>query len=441
MDHHVLVLAMSTLPTYVTKGMKETAYQLRKDDELVGQTFYGLGQLEVIPQFIQHTQDTTITDVIILETLETKAPVAYVNNDPVATCTTIAELYGGSKICMEGLREITHTEFFKRRMEWLGLSPRYESVEIHVEDPSEGLATLQRRIRELYAECLQSDGDWKLWLDTHGGFREVSMAMFGLMQMLAAPDEQELAGYSDNAGARDAIKRLSDGRDTIPVTGVYSIEFDPAHRNETQAILDRTGFYGTFTKPAVEAYMNYGQYAQMVLRSDAKNADGTIHPYSFISYRRLDAPKERYAFLGVMRKLGLHYWYDDDIQMQENWAERLVEANKDCSALIALVTKGYFASYQCVKELRQALDAQKLVILVSLDQTSLSEQNRDHVLSRHEGSAEVVRVSKDEMSAILAKQHLAIRDLIRDGCLQTSELEKRLLDLVKNEPETFGRTK
>lgn len=429
-NYHVLVLAMSTLPSSVVSGKGETFYRLKRSGLLVEPTYRGLGQLEVLPLFVRHTYETDITHIIVLATQETRMPIDYVDANAQATCRELARLYDGRKLHMGDLKEISHLEFFRRRLAWEGLRPQFCDISIDVEDPAPGLEELLKKVRTLYAQCLQEDGDWNLWLDTHGGFREISMAMFGLMQMLAAPGEQELTTFASTEADANAIKRLNDGRDTIPITGVYSIEFDAerARKGECQAILDRTSFYRTFTKPAIEAYMNYGQYAQMMLRSDTRYVNGSISPYAFISYRRTDAPKERYTFLGNMKKLGLRYWYDDAIAMQQDWLQELRRACDECSVFVALISKNYFGSYQCVRELRQAIDGQKPIVLVSLDGTEIYAA-KGGLCQRDTESQNTATISEDELAVLSAKQHIMLSNLVIDGVFQTSELERRLQEL------------
>lgn len=418
MDHNVFVLAMSTL-----NGSRVSTYQFRRDGAYIGNKYEGLGQLEPVPQYVREAFGVPITHMVILATKETYLPVNREFVDP----------YDGVLFSLEGLDEVSAVGLFKRRMQWLGIEPEYIEIPICEEDPTPGLEELQQRIRNLYGNCQAEGGEWRLWIDTHGGFREVSMAMFGLMQMLAAPDEQDFASYSRDSGVANVIKRLTDGRDTVPVTGVYTIWYDPS-RKGPNAIVDRTSFYAAFTKPAIEAYMNYGQFAQMTLRSNIKDAAGNIQPYAFISYRRTDAPKERYTFLGMMKKFGYRYWYDDSIDPQADWLKTLEKRNEESSVFIALVTRNYFSSYQCVRELKQAVDQKKLIVLAKLDDTSLSAFEEDITVARP-GTSDKVTMTKDELAAITSRQHILLSELIREGVFQQSELELRFDKLYGKYPE------
>lgn len=461
MDYHVLVLAMSTLPPAIKgkedeKGnlerdangnpfpMSENKYALkesekrdseksavkretegtpREQDDRKSEEYRGLGQLEVIPQFIRSHLKADITHIFILETKEVRKAIDYVKEDPKLTCERIAELYGDKYLSMEGLVTISHTQFFERRMGWLGITPAFEHIDVDVDNPSEGLANLQEKIRKLYKDCLAAQGDWKLWLDTHGGFREVSSAMFGLMQMLAAPDEQDFVGYTADERMQDSIKRLTDGRDTVPVTGVYSVEFNPADAKQgaAQHIVDRTNFYSVFTKPAVEAYMNYGQYAQMLLKPEIDLRADNVPAFSFISYRRLDASKERYTVLGTLKKLGFRYWYDDAIKPQADWQWELETANKLCNVFIALVSEGYYDSYRCVQELKQALDSKKLIVLVSLDNKVSIKGPEGGIFKKHPSdNLDPIRISRVELDSISDKQQITLKNKVIEGVLQTT---------------------
>lgn len=439
MDRNVLVLAMSTLPGWVldTDSAKTTKYKFKENGVLQDPPYEGVGQLEVVPMFIQNRFKTTITHVIILATTETLGPITYRDksrtlHDAHQTYAKIIKLYSGRLALNEevphelGADEgMSHIEFFERRLAHEGLRPTFEVIGIDPQDLEPGLEELQVRIRTLYRECTDTGGEWRLWLDVHGGFRDVSMAMFGLMQMLVAPDEQDFAKFMQGDTAlSNAIKRMGDGRDTVPITAVYTIAYDQA--NKIQAILDKTDFYSNFTKPAIQAYMNYGQYAQMLLKPD------TSGPYAFISYRRDDAKLERYAFLGSMKRFGYRFWYDDGIELQMDWEKALSDAlaSDKCVVLIAIVTKTYYKSEQCVKELDQAIREGKLVILVSPDKTPLYAADKDI-------EAGGIVIKKEVLEGVVRYQQFNMETHILDEVFQEPAVEARLAWLAEHD-ERFG---
>jgi len=307
-------------------------------------------------------------------------------------------------------------------------------------EPEVGFEDLEKRVRGLYRDYLEDkkkdpDCEWHLWIDVHGAFREISMAMFGLIQMLAAPDEQDFARFnSRDEELAEAIKRMGDGRDTVPIDAVYTIEYDQS-RN-VQLILNRTDFYANFTRPAIQAYLNYGQYAQMFLKSTADEG-----PYSFISYKHGESRLERYALLGSMKQRGYRYWYDDAIELQHDWEKTLQNAVKKCSTFIAVVTKGYESSYVCLCELSQALEAGKLVVLVSPDDTPLYASDHDWRAQGKDRDGNVVEavVTSSDLGSIVQKQQLAFKSHILNDVFQESAVADRLEKLRAYDPR-FAET-
>jgi hypothetical protein len=439
MGCHVLVLAMSTLSARVLSG--PSAYKFKAFDEAekessgeyVGEPIAGLGQMEVIPKYLKREyeaegKDTpAITHIVILQTPESTKPAEFFNvprkgcKSAEETCQAIRDKYDGTYIDMGDLSAISAVEFFKRRMKNEGIEAEFIPIDVNTEKPETGMHELQTTIRNLYA---RSEGDWKLWLDIHGGFRDISMVMFGLLQMLAAPDEQDLGNITSVSPDISAyIKHFNDQQSTVPVDEIYTIEHDP--ETHLGVILERTSFYRTFAKPAITAYMNYGQYAQMALRSSI-DIGHDPDPYAFISYRRIDATSERYTFLGVLKKNDYLYWYDDSIKPLDVWRDDLITAVDKCTVFFALITRRYYESLQCVKELKQAIKKGKLVIFVSLDQTTLYKPQGDiHIVE----DDDEVTLPASMLAPYLDIQQFSLEALVHEGVFQESELKKRLEEL------------
>lgn len=453
MDFGVLVLAMSTL-----SDTTKSTYHVKQNGQRGTESYQGIGQLEVVPLYLTRGRHEHITHIVLMETDEVVKPQQFGRDQskisPEDTCAKIRRDCP-KDIDWEGVGStISASEFFVRRMSRKDITPTYVrpdvvltsyewpsgtdpqlhyGIPLDPDDLPTGLETLQMVIRELYRQYLESKredeaSEWKLWLDAHGAFREVSLAMFGLVQMLAAPDEQELLLLEPDLAKRDALqKRFGDGKDTVPVTGVYTVNYNPS-RHEGD-IIDQTEFYRTFIGPAITEYLNYGQYAQMFLRSDAQDGEGNyLHPYAFVSYRRSDSAKERFAFLGALREGGFRYWYDDAIEPEARWADRLREANENCDVFIAIVTRGYYESFQCVKEMRQALDNGKPIYLVSPDKTPLYAPDCGIRVLDSTSDEELV-IYQWELADLAKRQHLPLDILMVDGVFQPPELRERLSKL------------
>ena len=405
MDVHVLALAMSDLRDPLDSGtdtIREGKYYCGTEDNIAFQCS-GIGQLEVIPQYITGHLDTGITHIIILETPETKKELNYDWKRINALC--------GNTLFPDDMPEegLSAVRFFKHRMHAMkingdGPDPEYIDLDLDIDHPEAGLEKLLQTIRTLYNECEQENGDWKLWLDTHGAFREVSLAMFALMQVLSSSPVE-------------GIPQLTDGLGIIPVDQVFTVNYNPDKR--MNQIRDLTDFYRMFTGPAFKAYMNYGQY----FLSHLEAYEGE-DPYAFISYRTADAMKERYLVLGMLKKAGLLYWYDDGIHIHDNWQTTLFERNRDSAVFIALLSEGYFHSYECVKELRQALDEGKPVIFISLDRTLpyISGELRCGKAGRE------IIITAEETAKLVQSNHIVLKKYDVDGVFQE---ERFLAELMR----------
>ena len=453
-DYRVLVLAMSTLSDPLQKSFGKTAFEnlyVFKETDKSGNTvssdvYRGLGQLEPVPQYLLDTYGA-ITHYVILETDSVKVTKSYkwdkINEKIEAE---------GDKAVLEYFpgEAISAVAFFKKRVDAFHRMrsfklPTYVDVDFSDDDPEPGLANLLKSIRYLYKKCKEEnkncnmDDCWQLFVDVHGGLRDASFAIFSLIHNLSAPDEQDLSEWDEKINL--AVTHLTDGKGTVPVKRVFTINFDSTDRSGPQLIVDKTELYGVFIRESLEVYMNYGQYAGIALKTDIDLAAETVAPYAFISYRRMDAPKERFAFLGILKKEGYRYWYDDAIDLQEDWAKKLKEANDKSAVFIALITAHYYESYQCVKELRQALDKMKTVeesvcriLLVSTDGTSLYPPIEGDLTVTDEQSG--VTIKKSEFDKLKKVNHCNLGSLMYEGVFNKSRLIEKLVKLC-NTNEAF----
>lgn len=403
-DTHVLVLAMSDL-----SGLNVNYYQYKPENGTESEVIEGIGQLEVIPQFIDKYIKEKITHIVILETKLTQKRLTedFIESVKKANSSSDQPIirFESQDDEMKFYDEVCAVSFFKRRMKEFGITPAYVDVDFDEDNPEQGFKELLDAVRELYRECQENNGDWKLWMDSHGGFRDVSMALDTLLQVLSLTD---MTGYP----------KLMDGQKIIGVNGVYSVKFTKNSTKENPCpIVDRTDFYSKFTTSALRTYMNYGQYLQTMLSPYEGNLE-----YAFISYKHGEAEKERLTFLSLMKKEDYRYWYDDGIRVQEDWEKKLEE--KKCSdkniLFIALISEGYFSSPQCLKELKDAIRLEKKIILVSLDHSPLY-LNHDLIAER-DGLR--VEIPSEELNSLSKPQHIDLHTYIKNDVLQ----ERRLLD-------------
>ena len=455
--YRVLVLAMSTLPDplHGHKDPFKNIYKYQRleteDDTIyrVRQEYRGIGQLEPVPQYLLDRYGE-ITHYVILATKEAKASLSYpFSVDELKT--KIRETGIGGEITFNAGETISAVTFFEKRVEAFHKEKTFmrpcfkDDICLSEDKPEEGIEELMQYIRNLYKDYRKDNKDigldedpdqnWKLYVDIHGGLRAMSFIASTLIQVLSMPDLDEEKDVMSKEGEteKNYIARLTDGRPVIPVTKIYTINYDNSGNNISY-IVDQTKLYDVYSRESIEAYMNYGQYAQMALRSRIDPFDATVKPYAFISYRRTDAPKERFTFIGSLKQAGFRYWYDDSIPVLEDWKKTLEQANSNCKIFIALISKEYFNSFQCVKELTQAIQENKQIFLVSIDQTPLYlslEEGKDSIYltnGEKEGSGkfEHAEIKKSDLEEIKKKQHQALDNNMRDGIFQPSALIDKL---------------
>jgi hypothetical protein len=123
--------------------------------------------------------------------------------------------------------------------------------------------------------------------------------------------------------------------------------------------------------------------------------------------------------------------------LHKDWAKELQVANAQSTVFIALVTKGYATSYQCMLELRRAIDADKPILLVALDLTSpysLRDGSKGIRLEPDDGEGEPVIITDEELATILSKQQLVLSRLVTpDGVFQEENLLFKLRELCTHD--------
>ena len=448
--YSVLVLTMSTLSDPLTQNpdpfQNRYILQVQNEDNsfrLVGETYHAIGQLEPVPQYILDTY-RKITHYIILATEKAKNPLSY---DWKSINKKIVETGINGQIEYIKDEKISAVTFFEKRIKALhklkGVEePSFSVVDISENDPGKGIKELLDEVRGIYKKCVETNTDesiddcWSLYVDIHGGLRATSFATFTLIQILSAPDMDDEKDLEKKSGEskEQYIARLTDGKPTIPVTKIYTVNFDPTDRGMNY-IVDQTKLYNVYTKESIEAYMNYGQYAQMALRSRIDPFADEVKPYAFISYRRTDAPKERFTFLGSLKKGGYRYWYDDSIPVMDDWKKTLEQANEKCSVFIALITKDYYRSYQCLKEMAQAIDQKKPILLYSLDKTPLYspiKKGDDSITQTNSETNDSITIYRENIEkSIDWRNHLALDNQLFDDIYQLPAL----LDKLSSNPE------
>ena len=93
-------------------------------------------------------------------------------------------------------------------------------------------------------------------------------------------------------------------------------------------------------------------------------------PYLFVSYAHENA-EEVYRDLTFLNDQGFRIWYDDGISPGHNWPEALAEAIAKCDLFLYFVSKDSIESSHCQRELHFAMEGDKQVVAVHVDNATL----------------------------------------------------------------------
>ena len=94
-------------------------------------------------------------------------------------------------------------------------------------------------------------------------------------------------------------------------------------------------------------------------------------PYIFISYAHKDSAK----MLPIIRKLqqiGFRIWFDEGIEAGSEWPEYVAEHLLNSSCVLAFITKNAVASPNCRQEINFAIDEEKPLLVIHLEETTLT---------------------------------------------------------------------
>ncbi len=409
---HVLVLAMSDLYSLDTVHYKSGKRLLPY-----------CGQLEVIPLYLSEIKNETITHIIILETATAKKAIKKLDEgEPDPKKKVFPKLQGKT----EGLLgiepkdlsdNISATVFFEERIKYLigegriKALPQFIHIGISENKMEAGFSKLMQQIQDLYNECINKGGDWKLWLDIHGAFREISMGFFSLMQNLSIGDI-------------DSDPKYSEVIQTVPITNVYTTDF---RRGKPTNIINRTKYYEPMIGNTLKKYANYGQYFLKSLQPVEKP------PYAFIGYKHRDNLKTRYALMGFLKEKGLRFWYDDGIHITKDWKDQIDKHIKGCEVFFAFITPGYFSSFQCMRELRLALDNSKKIVFFSFDGDGLESNKEPYIsgINLKDENGKSVIISSNELARLSKKQHINLADENTPYINSDFTIQERLMDKIK----------
>lgn len=90
-------------------------------------------------------------------------------------------------------------------------------------------------------------------------------------------------------------------------------------------------------------------------------------PYIFLSYCHKDAARV-YPIMEQMAQHGCRIWYDDGNHPGDDWLENIAQHLNDCSICLAMISENSAASHNCRNELSFAVECQKTLLAVLLEE-------------------------------------------------------------------------
>jgi len=288
----------------------------------------GYYQLEPIPWFIDNALKEYVTDVVLLETEEAKnGKRSFVS--PAPTPARDPEQRKAQAVDVQD-NEWTVADYFETWLkDFWGSELRIHHIPVNERRPADTIDNVMAIIRELHKQ-ISDEGEWRLWIDTHGSFRDITLALVSAARYFA----------TDNG---KPIK-------TNAILSVYH-----SQTTKEDLILDQTAFYFAESAEALKRFLDYGQYLSLKFQPYEGNKE-----HAFISYRH-DGD-----FLTSIRNIftsfennGILYWYDDGIRYRDDWRKVLEAQNEKAELFIALLSRSYFESDECWKELIRAVGVRK----------------------------------------------------------------------------------
>lgn len=210
MKKNIIVLSMSTL------GEKIYPYNfVYKENDKTGEKYYS--QLEPISRMILE-REGSLDKIIILATKSTQKEQEFIldpnGKNEKRTCSAI--------------------DFYKERME-LKNEEKIKIVDVEEKEFTPAISKVVEMIRSLYAEK-KSENELKLWIDTQGGFRNITLVMNAIISLLKT--------------------------DNIEPDGIYSVNFNS--KAELQPIIDQTETYKIFQfVSGINEFSRYGRAEQL----------------------------------------------------------------------------------------------------------------------------------------------------------------------------------
>lgn len=250
--YNVVLLAMSTLND---RGVEEHKYGYKyvEGSEEKEKIILGRSQLEPITHMLDiklAMEGESLDKAIILTTKETKndqnVTIRYRRNrkkkkESRTLSTWMRRVCGDRKQTPEEVivkKTISAVNYYKERVRRFNKNVIFEEVDIDEKEPAQGIADAISKI----IEENNKHEEMRLWIDTQGGFRDISMVINAIISLLK---EQG-----------------------IKPAGIYAIRFNPGAQDMSKKggkitsnqIIDQTEKYRIFDfVSAMQEFMDYGK--------------------------------------------------------------------------------------------------------------------------------------------------------------------------------------
>lgn len=250
--YNVVLLAMSTLND---RGVEEHKYGYKyvEGSEEKEKIILGRSQLEPITRMLDiklAMEGESLDKAIILTTKETKndqnVTIRYRRNrkkkkESRTLSTWMRRVCGDRKQTSEEVivkKTISAVNYYKERVRRFNKNVIFEEVDIDEKEPAQGIADAISKI----IEENNKHEEMRLWIDTQGGFRDISMVINAIISLLK---EQG-----------------------IKPAGIYAIRFNPGAQDMSKKggkitlnqIIDQTEKYRIFDfVSAMQEFMDYGK--------------------------------------------------------------------------------------------------------------------------------------------------------------------------------------
>lgn len=139
----------------------------------------------------------------------------------------------------------------------------------------------------------------------------------------------------------------------------------------------------------------------------------------FVSYAHQDAPRV-YPLLTLLTESGVNVWFDEGISPGNSWRDELAHAIDGCRLFLYFVTAASASSRNCQRECGYALDIDKPLLAVHLEETPLP-----HGLALSLAYQQAILAHRHEPGVFQAKLVSAVATLLGDHPTRPSITRRR----------------